>query len=511
MNATVTASRSGRRAARNGFAHVVHAEWTKFRTVRGWAIGMVAAGLALVLVALLAGASSHQEGAPPVPIGPGGEPVTDSFYFVHRPLAGNGHITVSVSALRSSIPRGPSDLRAGTVPWAKAGLVIKESTRQGSPYAAIMVTGSHGVRMQDGYVNDTAGLPAPAPVSTAAVRWLRLDRSGDTITGRASADGRHWTTVGTAHVNGLGRTALGGLFVASPPSAAGMGTRGTVSTAVFGDLRVQGRWGGGNWTGDQVGPRSPSFSGYPENTSGSFAGSGGRFTVTGAGDMAPAVRDTLPTGGTLGELLTGTFAALIVVMVVGALFITTEYRKSLIHVTLAASPRRSRVLVAKAMVLGGVTFVAALAGAVVAVPLGERLARANGVYVFPVTSSTELRVELGIAALLATAAILALSVGALIRRSAGAVTTVVVAVVLPYLLFANPFMPASVSNWLARVTPGAAFAVQQTLVRYHQVASDYTPYNGYYPLAPWAGFAVLAGYAAASLAVAALVLHRRDA
>ncbi|GAA2725020.1 hypothetical protein [Actinocorallia aurantiaca] len=46
---------------------------------------------------------------------------------------------------------------------------------------------------------------------------------------------------------------------------------------------------------------------------------------------------------------------------------------------------------------------------------------------------------------------------------------------------------------------------------YHQVTSIYTPYNGYYPLAPWAGLAVLAGYAVVSLAVAAILLHRRDA
>jgi ABC-type transport system involved in multi-copper enzyme maturation permease subunit len=233
--------------------------------------------------------------------------------------------------------------------------------------------------------------------------------------------------------------------------------------------------------------------------------------VTGAGDVAPAVRGTLPSGGVIADILTGTFAALIAVIVVGTLFITAEYREDLIYVTLAASPRRSRVLAAKAIVLGVVTFFAGLAGAVVAVPLGERLARANGVYLFPVTSSVQLRAELGTAALLATASILALAAGTIFRRSAGAVTTVIVAIVLPYMLVAIPFIPAGVTDWLTRVTPAAAFAVQQTLVPYHQVTSTYTPYNGYYPLAPWAGFAVLAGYAVLTLAVAAVLLRRRDA
>jgi hypothetical protein len=395
------------------------------------------------------------------------------------------------------------------VPWAKAGLIIKDSTRQGSPYAAIMVTGSHGVRMQHNYVNDTAGLPDS--VSAASPRWLRLDRAGDAITGYTSTDGTKWTKVGTAQVSGLGPTAQVGLFVASPPAVDGGGTAGSVSTAVFGDLRTQEGWTGRNWTGGQVGAESPSFAGYPENSSGSFTGSDARFTVTGAGDIAPAVRDSLPTGGHLRDILTGTFAALIAVIVVGALFITEEYRNKMIHLTLAASPRRSRVLVAKAIVLWAVTFVAGLVGAILATPLGEWLARGNGVYIFPVSSSTELRVALGTAALLATASVLALSVGAVFRQSAGAVTTVIVAIVLPYILIAIPFMPASVSKAVAMVTPGAAFAVQQTLVPYEQVASNYTPYYGYYPLAPWAGFAVLAGYAVASLAVAAVLLNRRDA
>jgi ABC-type transport system involved in multi-copper enzyme maturation permease subunit len=131
---------------------------------------------------------------------------------------------------------------------------------------------------------------------------------------------------------------------------------------------------------------------------------------------------------------------------------------------------------------------------------------------FPVTFATQLRVEAGTAALLAAASILALAVGTMFRRSAGAVTAVIAAIVVPYLLVAQiPFIPAGVTEWLTRVTPAAAFAVQQTLVPYSQVTSIYTPYNGYYPLTPWAGLAVLAGYAVLALAVAAVLLRWRDA
>jgi ABC-type transport system involved in multi-copper enzyme maturation permease subunit len=484
----------------------MRAEWTKLRTVRGWVIGLAAAPLLTVLVALLAGAGSVQHGKPPVPIGPGGEPVTDSFYFVHRPLTGDGSITVSVSALEERLP---PDLRPGVVPWAKAGLIIKQSTRQGSRYAAIVLTAGHGVRMQDDYVNDMAGLPGAMPVTT--VRWLRLERAGDAITGYDSADGAHWTKVGAARVAGLGSTAQGGLLVASPPAVSGLGTTGSVATASFGDVRTQGGWGGGAWTGEQVGAESRSFAGYPRDTTGSFTQSDGGFTVTGAGDIAPAVRESLPEGGTVEDLLTGSFAALIAVIVLGALFITAEYRDATIRVTFAAEPRRGRTLAAKAVVLGAAALTAGLIGTAVGIPLGEHLARRNGVYLFPISASAHLRVEVGTAALLALASILALALGTVFRRGAAAVTAVVVAIVLPYILVANPFMPPGAAGWLTRVTPAAAFAVQQTLVPYHQVTSIYTPYDGYYPLTPWAGLAVLAGYAAASLAVAAFVLRRRDA
>ncbi|MFJ6940416.1 ABC transporter permease subunit [Streptomyces sp. NPDC101132] len=500
----------GQGSGRSALAQALHAEWTKFRTVRGWVAGLAGAALMIVLTALLAGVSSDQKDSPPVPVGPAGGPVTDSFYFVHRPLAGDGSVSVSVTTLDSRVAAGPGGPRPGTVPWAKAGLVIKESTRPGSPYAAIMVTGSHGVRMQNGYVNDLAG--PPGPVSQASPRWLRLTRSGDRVTGHASSDGTHWTEVGTTRVSGLGTTAEVGLFVASPPAVSGGGTSTSVSTSTFEDLRIRGDWAGrGAWTGSQVGARSATFAGYPEHVSGSFTGSGARFTVTGAGDIAPAVRDSLPTGGHLRDLLTGTFPALIAVTVVGALYVTDEYRTRMIRLTLAAMPGRGRMLVAKAMVLWAVTFAAGLAGTALATPLGRRLAEDNGVYVFPVPAATELRVLLGTAVLLATAAVLALSFGAVFRSSTAAVATAVVALVLPYLLMAVPFLPAGISDQVATVTPGAAFAVQQTLVPYDQVASNYTPYYGYYPLAPWTGLAVLAGYAVTALAAAAVLLDRKDA
>ena len=67
------------------------------------------------------------------------------------------------------------------------------------------------------------------------------------------------------------------------------------------------------------------------------------------------------------------------------------------------------------------------------------------------------------------------------------------------------------TDWLLRITPAAAFALQQPAPQYYQVQANYIPPAGYYPLAPWTGFAVLCGWTALALVVAACLLRRRDA
>jgi hypothetical protein len=198
--------------------------------------------------------------------------------------------------------------------------------------------------------------------------------------------------------------------------------------------------------------------------------------------------------------------------VVGAMVSTAEYRRGLIRVTLAACPRRGGVLAAKAAVAGVVAFGSGLAGSAVAVVAGQRQLRSSGVYVTPVPELTQLRVIAGTAAVLALCAVIAVAAGIALRSGAGAIAVVSSVTVLPYLLsVAIPVLPAAATEWLTRVTPAAAFAVQQTVVQYHQVDNVYLPSAGYYPLTGLAGFAVLCGWAAAALAAAAVLLHRRDA
>jgi ABC-type transport system involved in multi-copper enzyme maturation permease subunit len=452
---------------------------------------MLVAMLAIVALGLAPGGQgSCNVSSCAGPVGPGGEAVTDSFYFVHQPLDANGGITVRMTSLAGEIPvTSGNGMRSGLVPWAKAGIIIKASTRQGSAYAAMMIT-------------------------AASPCWLRLTRSGDTIAGYYSPDGTRWTRVGLITLTGLPAVVPSGLFATSPQysqtslSLASVNGGPSQATGVFDHLSLRGSWPDGAWTGSAIGAPGGPAGGSP----GGFLEAAGRFTVTGTGDIAPSVSGASGIGVTIAQTLIGVFAGLIVVVVVGAMFMTAEYRRGLIRVTLAATPRRGRVLAAKAVVIGAVTFAAGLVSAAVVVTLGQRVLRGNGVYVWPVTALTEVRVIVGTAAVLAVASVLALAVGTVLRHSAAAVAAVIVVIVLPYLLtVAVPILPLGPTDWLARVTPAAGFAVQQTVIQYPQVDNIYAPSAGYYPLAPWAGFAVLCAWAVLALALANYVLSRRDA
>ena len=242
--------------------------------------------------------------------------------------------------------------------------------------------------------------------------------------------------------------------------------------------------------------------------------------VAGGGDISPAAGNAYAgSGQSLERALAGTFTGLIPLIVVAAMFITAEYRRGLIRVSLTAAPRRGRLLAAKAVVIGAVGLVAGLVAATFALAVGMPLLRRAGPLAWPVSLLTEVRMVAGTGALLAVAAVLALAIGTIVRRSAPAVAIVIVVIVVPYLLAFNPLPgsqaqgsgPGGGGGWPLQVTPAAAWSVQQAVPQFHQLIAIYSLNNGYYPLAPWAGLAVECAWAAAALALAYYLLRRRDA
>jgi hypothetical protein len=532
---TTRSYRSAQPAGRDGFGQLLRAELTKLRTVRGWVIAlMLAAALTAVIPIAIAGTATSndpvtcahgvcQAEGQVIATGPAGDAVIDSFYFVHQALAGNGSITAWVSALHGSgqqqfMPPGFAP-PPSTEPWAKAGLMIKASTKPGAAYAAVMLTGDHGVRMQYDFTHDVAG-------SAVSASWLRLTRSGDSITGYESADGQHWTTIGTAVLTGLPATAEVGMFVASPPFREAVGTgdnsfeNGTQATATYSHLALTDS--GSRWTATAVGAQSPGAGGGNGTVhcglkcggSGQSAGSvhaaGGTFTVAGSGDVAPFE----PIVDPLHVTFFGTLFGLIALIALGALFVTAEYRRGMIRTTITASPRRGRILVAKSIVIGVLAFVSGLIGAAIALPIASHKLYANGWKppVWPelsLTSGIGLRVVLGTAAIAGVAAILGLAAGAIFRRSTGAIIATTAIVVVPVIL-AVVVLPLTIGSWLLRITPAAAFSLQASVPRYSQVSNICAPYHSCFPLSPWSGFAVLCAWAVVALAGAIFLLRRRD-
>lgn len=474
--------------ARDGFGPAVRAEWTKLRSVRSTAIMVFLAMALTVLLSMLAAyGSSTNAGSGPTYV--------DRFHFVHRPMSGDGSITVRVAS------------QANSHESARAGIMIKSSVEQGTPYAAIMVTPGHGARMQSGFKPDVAGSPNGAP------RWLRLTRTGSSVTGYESADGATWTPVATVQV-ALPSTAQAGLFVASPGKFRvvhyrnGSSTSGhdeTVGRAVFDDVDVRTAAAPvpGQWSDQDVGTGPPPEMippGFTRSVPGTASESNGVFTVTGSGDIG-----SLPPGGNDDVVmngLAGVYFGLIALMVLGVLFATSEFRTGLVRTTLTVVPRRAHVLAGKALVVGTVGLAAGLIGSVGAFFVVQPIQRSHG-YVAPaypppsLTDPTVLRAVAGTAVVLALLAVFGLAVGTIVRRTAGALIVVLPLVLVPALI--SDALAPSTSAWLRRLVPTAGLAIQQTRDRWDTA------------IGPWQGLGVLAAYTAGALAMAFWLLRRRDA
>jgi ABC-2 type transport system permease protein len=194
--------------------------------------------------------------------------------------------------------------------------------------------------------------------------------------------------------------------------------------------------------------------------------------------------------------LAGVNLAQLAIGVLGVLLVSNEYATGMIRVTLAAVPARLPVLFGKAAVMVLTTVVLCLPGVVAAFVAGQHILAREHLDI-AVGAPGVTRAIIGSALYLGVVGLLGLGLGALIRNTAGAVCTVIGALLGLQLVLG--LLPASVQDNVYRFLPGpAGLAVTE-------VAPDPDA------LAPWTGFGVFLGYTVLVLAVAALRLRRADA
>jgi fibronectin type 3 domain-containing protein len=144
----------------------------------------------------------------------------DAFRFIYVPVTGNVVITARVLTLQN------------TDPWAKAGVMIRQSLTANSANALMAVTPGNGVTFQyrstpggnNNFTNST-GLGAPY--------WVRLVRSGNTFIAYRSPDGVAWTQQGTPVTISMASTVYAGLALTAHNNA-------SLCAATFDNVSVPG-------------------------------------------------------------------------------------------------------------------------------------------------------------------------------------------------------------------------------------------------------------------------------
>ncbi len=198
----------------------------------------------------------------------------------------------------------------------------------------------------------------------------------------------------------------------------------------------------------------------------------------------------------------------LVIAVLGALVITGEYGTGMIRSTLTAVPKRIPALTAKALVFGVVTFLIAFVAVVLTAVVIAPILPSRGVQ--PDFGDSKVWLALvGAAVALALVGVLSLSIGAIIRNSAGGIAiSLGLLLVLPTII--SIFAAVTRLTWVGNVQQ---FLPNSAAGRMYSYVSNSTAVatDGSFVLEPWQAVLVLVGWVAVFFALAAVLLKRRDA
>ncbi len=174
----------------------------------------------------------------------------DQFRFAYKQLSGDGTMIAKVESV------------GNTDPWAKAGVMIRESTDPGSRFAAVYATPGNGVRYQARTLN-AAGATSDTSVATTeqmALKtpvWIKVERKGASFSCFYSTDGAKWTSMSwnPQTINMPAGAVYIGLAVTSHNAAA-------TTTAVFSNVATTGNVSG-SWQVQAIGAAQPANDAAP--------------------------------------------------------------------------------------------------------------------------------------------------------------------------------------------------------------------------------------------------------
>lgn len=109
---------------------------------------------------------------------------TDEFRYVYQQVSGDVTITARVASMTN------------TDGWAKAGVMLRNGLASNAAHAYSAVTAGNGLAFQYRTTAGGASSHIGGP-SGAAPYWVRLVRSGNTITSYVSTNGSSWTSIGS--------------------------------------------------------------------------------------------------------------------------------------------------------------------------------------------------------------------------------------------------------------------------------------------------------------------------
>src|SRR5205807_4971025 len=143
----------------------------------------------------------------------------DAFQYVYQGLAGDGEIVARVTAITN------------TNTFAKAGIMIRESLAASAAHVILNLKPDGGIEFMT-RPTPGAGTNWITGATQAPPTWLKLSRSGSTISAFVSADGSNWRTVGSTTLS-IAANAVVGLVVTSHDTT-------TLNTSTFDNVSVSG-------------------------------------------------------------------------------------------------------------------------------------------------------------------------------------------------------------------------------------------------------------------------------